>query len=274
MTEHRDTDDGSAMSKVSGLDAAVALVPDRATIGFGGAVTSRKPVAFVSALAQSGREALHVVSFAGSFDVDLLVGAGVAAQVSSAYVGFGHFGRAPHFVAACERGVIEDRESTEWLLLDGIRAAAMGKPFLPTRAGLGSDTVALQGFQSITDPYSGDEMIAVPALKLDVAVLHCWRASADGHVQVAFPPDHLWDVDPMLARAASTVVVTVDELVDRSVVDAAPDRTILFPMDVDAIVPLDFGAWPTDSRPEYFEDAAAISSYVATGVLADRGQGG
>ena len=258
------------MTEIVELAAAVALVGDGTTVGFGGAVNSRKPVAFVAELAASGRTGLHVVSFAASFEVDLLVGAGAVASVSSGYVGFGHAGRPPHFVAAVEGGRIEDREYTEWLLLDRLRAASMGKPFLPTRAAIGSDILKLHDFRTVTDPYSDERYVAAPALNLDVAVLHAWRGSEDGYVQFPWPPDHLWDLDAVVARAATTTIVTVDEVVDRSVIDAAAERTVLFPVDVDVIVAAPGGAWPTGSRPAYGEDHDAIRAYVRDGRLPER----
>lgn len=255
------------MSKVATLAEAIGRITSGSTVGIGGSPTTRKPVGLVRELASSGTTDLHLVSFTGSIGIDLLVGAGAATSVSSGYMGLGHFGRAPHFVAAVEGGTIEDREYSEWLLLQRIRAGAMGVPFIPTRAAAGSQIAELHAFATIPDPYSGDPVLALPPLELDVTLVHAWRASADGYVQFAEPPDHLWDIDVTMARASTTVIVSVDELVDTEVVAGTPHLTQLFPVDVTAVVHLPNGAWPTSSRPTHEEDSQALRSYAAEGVL-------
>lgn len=254
-------------TKVTTLEDAVRLVRPEAIVGIGGSITTRKPVALVEAIAASEVSDLHVVSFTGSIGIDLLVGAGAVRTVSAGYVGLGHFGRAPHFVAAAESAAIEDREYSEWLLLQRIRAAAMGVAFIPTRAAMASELLELHGFRRVTDPYSGDELIALPPLHLDIALIHAWRASSDGYVQLADPPDHLWDIDIAMAKAASTVIVSVDEIVSAETIRERADLTKLFPVNIDAIVELPGGSWPTSSRPDYAEDAAALQAYAAQGVL-------
>lgn len=254
-------------SKATTLEDAVRLVRAEATVGIGGSITTRKPVALVQAIAESGVNGLHLVSFTGSIGIDLLVGAGAVRTVSAAYVGLGHFGRAPHFVAAAESASIEDREYSEWLLLQRIRAAAMGVAFIPTRAALGSELLDLHSFRQIADPYSGDELIALPPLHLDVALIHAWRATIDGYVQFAEPPDHLWDIDVAMAKAAATVIVSVDEIVTAAKLRERADLTRLFPVNVDAVVEIPGGSWPTSSRPGYVEDAAALRAYATEGVL-------
>ena len=121
--------------------------------------------------------------------------------------------RRPGFAAAVADGTVEDRELSEWMLVGGLRAAAMGVPFLPTRAGLGSELVEARGLRTVIDPYTGEEYLAVPAIRPDVAFVHAWRADEDGNVQLPWPPDHLADVDLLVARAARTTVVSVEEVV-------------------------------------------------------------
>jgi glutaconate CoA-transferase subunit A len=255
------------VSKVATIADTIALVTSGSTVGIGGSPTTRKPVALIRELAASNTSDLHVVSFTGSIGIDLLVGSGSVASVASGYMGLAHFGRAPNFVAAVEGGTIEDREYSEWLLLQRIRTAAMGLPFMPTRAAVGSQIADLHSFAGVTDPYSGDLVVALPPLEIDVTLLHAWRASASGYVQFAEPPDHLWDVDVAMARASATVIVSVDELVDDSVIAANPHLTQLFPVDLSAVAPTENGAWPTASRPTHGEDAEALRHYAREGAL-------
>ena len=225
-------------------DDAVALVPDGSRVGFSGAVLRGKPVAAARALARAGKRDLELVTFTGSLEVELLLAANALRTVVSSYVGLGPHGLARGFSAAVADGSIEDRELSEWMLVGGLRAAVMGLPFLPTRAALGSQLVEERGFRTIVDPYTGDELLAVPAIRPDVAFVHAWRADEEGNVQFPWPPDHLADVDLLVARAARTVVVSVEEIVAADVVAAEPERTKLFGFEVDLLVEAPGGARP------------------------------
>lgn len=246
------------------LDDAVAQVRDGSVLYVGGAVLRRKPMAFCHALVAAGRRDLHLVTFAGSLEVEVLLAGGAVSVVSSAYVGLGHHGTAPHFRMASESGDLDDREHSEWSLIGRLRAAEMGVPFLPTRGGTGSEIVEALGYVTIEDPYEGGAYLAVPPLRPDVSVLHAWRGTVEGDVQFAWPPEHLWDVDVLAARAAHHVIVTVDEVVGPDLVAAQSHLTRLFGFEVDAVVHVPDGAWPTASPPTYEEDEEAISAYLAS----------
>ena len=250
------------------LDRAVAAVREGDSIYLGGAVLDRKPMAFVHALAASGTRSLDVMSFAASIDVDVLIAVGSVRSVATAYTGLGRLGRAPAFSAAVTAGLIEDREYSEWTMLGGLRAAAMGVPFLPTRAAAGSQIVDIHDFRTVEDPYTGHGYLALPPLRPDVAVIHAWRASAAGTIQTAWPPDHLYDVDVLAARAARTVIVTVEEIVPDGEVAEHAEWTILLPVDVDMVVAAPRGAWPTAAWPAYEADHDVIAEYQASGSIA------
>jgi glutaconate CoA-transferase subunit A len=220
-----------------------------------------KPVAAGRALARAGKRDLELVTFTGSLEVELLLAAGALRTVVSSYVGLGPHGLARGFSAAVADGSIEDRELSEWMLVGGLRAAVMGLPFLPTRAALGSQLVEERGFRTIIDPYTGDELLAVPAIRPDVAFVHAWRADENGNVQFPWPPDHLADVDLLVARAARTVVVSVEEIVAADVVAAEPERTKLFGFEVDLLVEAPGGARPGALPPLYHEDGEWIAAH-------------
>lgn len=252
-------------AKVTSMDEAARSVASGATVYLGGAVLRRKPLAFVRALVAAGVRDLDVATFAGSLDVELLVAASAARSVLAAYVGLGHVGFAPHFTAASRSGAIRDVEHTEWTLLGRLRAAAMGVPFLPTRAGRGSEIVEALGYEQVVDPYGGACYTALPPLRPDVTVLHAWRASPAGDVQMPWPPEHLWDVDVVAARAAQRVVVTVEEIVSADTVAASAQLTRLFGVEVDAVVEARGGAWPTASPPAADTDEDVLAAYRQSG---------
>ena len=243
-----------------GFEDAAELVGDGASVAFSGAVLRGKPVAAARALARAGRRDLELVTFTGSLEVELLLAAGALRRVVSSYVGLGPHGLSRGFSEAVAAGEVADHELSEWMLVGGLRAAVMGIPFLPTRAALGSQLVAERGLRTVRDPYSGDELLAVPAIRPDVGFVHAWRADEEGNVQFPWPPDHLADVDVLVARAAHTTVVSVEEIVPAAVVAAEPERTKLFGFEVDLLIEAPGGARPGALPPLYHEDGEWISA--------------
>jgi glutaconate CoA-transferase, subunit A len=240
------------------LRAALGTVPDRAVVAVGGSPMARKPVAAVRALAASGARDLELVTFTGSADVELLIAAGCLRSVRSSHVSLGEAGPARAFATAVQSGTIDDLEESEWMLLGRLRAAAAGLPFLPTRAALGSDLVRARGLRQVADPYTGLEYLAIPALAPDLALIHVWRADAAGNLQMPWPPEHLADVDVLIARAARRVVVTAERIVSSEEIARTAEHTVLFGFEVDAVVEVLRGAWPTASAPDYGADAQAM----------------
>ena len=245
---------------MTSLEAALEAVRDGMVIGVGGSPLSRKPMDAVRALAARAPKDLQLVTFTGSLDVELLIASGSLRAVRASHVSLGEAGRAELFQAAVMAGAIEDLEESEWMLLGRLRAAAAGMPFLPTRAALGSDLAAARGLREVADPYTGATYLAMPALAPDVAVIHAWRADAAGNVQMPWPPDHLADVDLLLARAARHTIVTVERLVPAEEIARTADRTVLFGFEVGAVVEAPRGAWPTGSPSDYPANVAEVRS--------------
>lgn len=245
------------------LDAAVALVGDGARIGTGGVLLRRKPIAFLDALTAAGRRDLRFHSFLASFDAELLAVRGALREAHTGYVGFEQLGRAAGYAAAVASGAVTAHEYSELLFVTGLRAAASGLPFLPTRGAAGSDLVGELGLAAVTCPYTGAELVAVPAMRLDVAVIHAEAADARGAVLGPAEADFLHDADAALARAADTVVVTVERIAGTDEVRAARHRTLLFPHEVDAVVLAPRGARPTAVPGHYPADVAGLRRYLA-----------
>jgi glutaconate CoA-transferase subunit A len=249
------------------IAAALRLVPDGAVVAVGGTILHRKPMTFLRALADAGRRDLTVVTFAGSVDVEVLLAGGCIEELKTAYVGLGEHGFAPHFRSAAQSGQVRDQEWSEWTLLGGLRAAMMGLPFLPTRAGVGSEVVADLPLGKVDDPFGSGTYLAIPPMRPDVAVLHAWRASPAGDVQFPWPPEHLWDVDVLMARAARSVIVTVEEIVPPATIAEDSVLTRMFGFEIDAVVHCPGGSWPTGSAPDHEPDHEALADYAKDGDL-------
>jgi glutaconate CoA-transferase subunit A len=245
------------------LDAALGAIADGSVLATGGAALSRKPIAALRALAARAPRELELVTFVGSLDVELLLGAGCLRAVRSSSVSLGPLGRAGVFADGAAGERFEDLEESEWMLLGRLRAAAAGLAFMPTRAALGSQLLERAALQTVVDPYSGIELLALPPLHPDVAIIHAWRADEAGNVQMPWPRDHLWDVDVLIARAARHTIVTVERLVSCDEVESSAQHTVLHAFEIDALIEAPGGAAPTASPPDYAADLKAVASVAA-----------
>ncbi|RLB45095.1 MAG: acyl CoA--acetate/3-ketoacid CoA transferase subunit alpha, partial [Deltaproteobacteria bacterium] len=166
------------------VDEAVAEVIDGMTIGIGGWGSRRKPMAFVRALVRKGVKDLTVVSYGGP-DIGIFCATGQIKKAVDGFVSLDSIALEPHFRKARQNATIEAVELDEGMFLLGLRAAAQRLPFLPTRAGLGSDVLKINPhLKPVKSPYGdGEELVAVPASTVDVACIHMNRADASGNGQ-------------------------------------------------------------------------------------------
>lgn len=248
--------------KVVDLETALGLVPDGATLGVGGILLLRKPVRLLLALARAGRRRLSLHTFLGSVDAEILAASGAIDEAHIGYVGFEQLGFAPAFDRAVAAGQVRVHEHTEMTFVGGLRAALAGLPFLPVRGGTGSQVVAELGLRTVTCPYTGQTLVAARALAPDVTVLHAEMADTAGTVAGPERPDFLFDLDANLARAATTVVVSVERVVPPEELRRSGRRPLLFGHEVDAVVELPGGARPTALPGCYRADRAAVRAYL------------
>ena len=241
------------------LAEAVALVRDDAIAALGGGLSARLPMALVRELIRQGRRGLHLVGSAHSIDVDMLVAVGAVRRCEESYVGFEQdLGLAPAYRRAAEEGSIEVAESCCVSMLAQLRAAEMGLPFLPVRGVRGSDITALHPeYATITCPFTGEVLIAVPALRPDVALLHAPSGDRYGNLHLEQP----YVLDERFASASRVVIATVDELVSTEEV-VASGVTIPAHL-VTAVVLAPFGAHPTSCYPRYAYDHGHLREYVS-----------
>ncbi|MDH6196270.1 glutaconate CoA-transferase subunit A [Mycobacterium frederiksbergense] len=245
--------------KTTTLDAAVAEIESGMTIGIGGWGSRRKPMAFVRALLRTDVTDLTVVAYGGP-DLGLLCSAG---KVKRAYYGFVSLDSAPFydpwFAKARTSGTIEAREMDEGMLRCGLQAAAQRLPFLPIRAGLGSDVRAFWGdeLKTVKSPYPTgegfEELIAMPALNLDAAFVHMNLGDAKGNAAYTGIDPYFDDLFLMSAKRRHLSVekiVSTEELV-KSVV---PQQQIINRMMVDTVVEAPNGAHFTTNEPDYRRD--------------------
>jgi glutaconate CoA-transferase, subunit A len=233
--------------KRSSLAEVVASIPDGSSLALGGNTLHRAPAAAVHELIRQGKRGLHLVKTAGAYDVDLLCGVGAATAVSAGFVGYETvFGLAPMYRKAVEAGAVEAREHACYTIIAGLRAASQGVPMMPLNGLQGSDLVALRAFKSVTDPYSGQDVLVVPAITPDVALIHVQVADQEG-----------------MARAAKRVIVTAERIVERDQLAAEPGRATIPGFLVEAVVEAPRGSWPTSCAGLYDYDETFIRELLA-----------
>ena len=256
------------MNKLVSAEEALSVIRDGMTVGIGGWGPRRKPMALVRALLRSNVRDLTIVAYGGA-DVGLLCAAGIVKRVVFAFVSLDFMPLEPAFRRAREQGAIEVMEVDEGMLLLGLRAAAWGCPFIPTALGLGTDVIRnAPDIQIVDSPYDNKEWVAMPALKLDVALVHATRADVSGTCEIA-SPDHY--MDDWFVRAAKHSIVSADELMERDYFyDPAVARSVFWERNcTQSVVLQPGGAHPTSSDPLYGFDAAHFKEYAS--LIGDAG---
>lgn len=241
------------------LEEAAAIVKDGHTLALGGMTLYRRPLSFVKALLrrrQPPRE-LTLLSFTGGMESDLLIGADCVQTVRSAYFGLEAFGFAPMFTQYAQRQRVRVLEETEASLVMGIRAQISGCGFMPSRAWLGTDLPQLRpDVKTVADPYSGDELMAFPAIPCDVAVIHGLAGDTAGNVLI----NNNLGIDMELVYVADVVIATVERVVDK--LERRADGVIIPYPGCDMIAEAPEGAAPTSCYPLYQLDGEAILRYT------------
>lgn len=244
-------------------DDVVAELRDGMTIGIGGWASRRKPMSLVRAIARSSLRDLTLVSYAGP-DVGLLCAVGKVKRTVFGFASLDTIPLEPHFRNARQQGSIEAVEYDEGMLQWGLYAAASRLPFLPTRAGLGTDVMAVNpGLRTVRSPYEdGEELVAMPAIELDMALIHMNRADQAGNGQFLGPDPFFDDLFCMAAKRrfmSCERVVPTSELAREGLPRLRINRTM-----VDGVIEAPFGAHFTECAPDYPRDEAFQREYAAT----------
>jgi glutaconate CoA-transferase subunit A len=243
-------------------DEAVVELCSGMTIGIGGWGSRRKPMSLIRAILRTDLDDLTIVSYGGP-DVGLLLAASKVKRLVYGFVSLDSIPLEPHFQAARQAGSIEVTEYDEGMLQWGLYAASLRLPFLPTRAGMGSDVPRVNPqLRNVRSPYDdGEELIAVPALPLDAALIHLNRADATGNAQFLGPDLYF---DDLFAAAAARTFVSCERVVPTAELAAGgfPSLRIARWMTT-GVIQSPNGAHFTSCDPDYPRDEAFQREYVA-----------
>ena len=248
-------------------EEVVAELRDGMTIGIGGWGSRRKPMALVRAILRSPLKNLTIVCYAGP-DAGLLVASGQAKRIVTGFASLDSIALEPHFRRARQDAAVELTELDEGMLHWGLLAAAHRLPFLPIRAGLGSDVPRVNpGLRTVRSPYpDGEELIAMPPLRLDAALIHLNRADAAGNAAILGPDLYF---DDLFATAAARAYVSCEHLVPTAELGEFSALKIHRWMTA-GVVQSHNGAHFTSCAPDYARDEAFQREYVAAAKDPDR----
>ncbi|MFI1337913.1 CoA transferase subunit A [Streptomyces sp. NPDC020845] len=248
--------------KTMTAEQAVGRLRSGMTLGIGGWGSRRKPMALVRALLRSDITDLTVISYGGP-DVGLLAAAGKIRKLVAAFATLDSIPLEPHFTAARQQGAFELVEIDEAMFMWGLTAATQRLPFMPIRAGLGSDVMRVNPhLRTVTSPYEdGEEFVAVPALRMDAAFVHLNRADAQGNAQYLGHDPYF---DDLFCQAADEAFVSCERIVDTAdlLKEAGPQTLLVKRAFVTGVVETPNGAHFTSCSPDYDRDEAFQRYYA------------
>lgn len=242
------------------LDELAAMTPDGAVVAVGGGLSSREPMAMLRALLRKGVSGLTVVGSAHGIDIDLLCAGGALACSAESYVGFEQdFGLAPNYRRALESGAVEANDTCCYTLVQQLRAAIQGLPFMPMRSVRGTSFTTLHPeYKTMTCPFTGEELLLVPALEPDVALIHAQYGDQKGNLLIQGPPV----ADLLFVKASRVVLATVEKIVSTQALSELRGALIPY-FYVTAVSEVPMGAHPTACYPFYAYDRRHTALYHA-----------
>jgi len=246
---------------------AVSELRDGMTIGIGGWASRRKPMSVVREILRSPVKDLTVVSYGGP-DIGLLCAAGKLRKAVYGFVSLDTIALEPHFRVARQAGTVEAMELDEGMLMLGLQAAAWRVPFLPTRAGLGSDILrVMPDIRTVRSPYpgpdggEGEDLVAMPALELDMSFVHMNRADRAGNGQFLGPDLYM---DDWFVLAAARTFLSCEQIVptDDFGKHGSFHTQRISRLHVDGVIEAPNGAHFTECPPDYGRDEAMQREYA------------
>ena len=252
------------MDKRTTEKEAVAELGDGMTIGIGGWGSRRKPMSIVREILRTDLKDLTIVAYGGP-EVGMLCATGRVKKLIYGFVSLDSIPLEPHFRKARQAGAIEAKELDEGMLQWGLYAESIRLPFLPTRAGLGSDVMTVNPeLKTVRSPYEdGEELVAMPAIHLDVAFIHMNRADMHGNGQFLGPDLYF---DDLYCAAADKAFMSCERIVETSdLLKAGSIHTLKINRSVvHGVIEAPGGAHFTECPPDYGRDEAFQREYAAT----------
>lgn len=239
------------MTKLTSLSEAIAQYVNDGDVIYAAGFTHLIPFAAGHEIIRQGKKDLILARATPDLVYDQMVAAGCAKKVIFSYMGNPGVGSLRIVRSAIEKGGLEWEEYSHFGMITRLQAGASGLPFLPMNQTGATDLEKVNpNVKRIPDPYGGRDVIVVPALNPDVAIVHVQRADANGN-------SHLWGIigeQKEAAFAAKKVIVTAEEIVDESVIRSDPNRTMIPGIVVSAVCHVPFACHPSYAQGYYDRD--------------------
>lgn len=250
MSNH-DSNNETYMSKLCSLSDAVSKYIHDGDLLYLAGFTHLIPFAAAHEIIRQGRKDLVIARATPDLVYDQMVAAGCARKVIFSYMGNPGVGLLRALRAEIEAGRLEWEEYSHFGMISRLQAGAAGLPFMPMNQTAAVDLERSNpNIRRVVDPYSGQEVVVVPALNPDVAVVHVQRADARGNA-------HLWGIigeQKEAAFASKHVILTAEEIVDEDVIRSDPNRTLIPEFIVDAVCHVPYCAHPSYTQGYYDRD--------------------
>jgi glutaconate CoA-transferase subunit A len=244
--------------RMTEAEAVRRFIHDGAYIGTELYGTVRCPMSLVNEIVRQGVKDLRVAG-QGVLELDMLLGAGLVKELDLTYIGLEVYGISNCLRREVESGRVET--CVEWSnagIAWRFKAAAMGVPFIPVRSMLGTDTLKYSAAKVVECPFSAEKICLLPALILDVGLIHVHRADIYGNAQI----DGISGFSLELARASKTLIISAEKIVPTEEFRKKPDRTLIPYFLVDAVVEAPYGSHPGEMCYEYVRDEEQIKEWV------------
>lgn len=239
------------MTKLVPLSDAIGTYVNDGDILYAAGFTHLIPFAAGHEIIRQGKKDLTLARATPDLIYDHLVAAGCARKVIFSYMGNPGVGSLRIVRSALEQGKLDWEEYSHFGMITRLQAGASGLPFLPmNQTGATDLEKANANIKRIPDPFGGKDVIVVPALNPDVAIVHVQRADANGNA-------HLWGIigeQKEAAFAAKKVILTAEEIVDESVIRSDPNRTMIPGIVVSAVCHVPFACHPSYAQGYYDRD--------------------
>ncbi|MBM83096.1 MAG: glutaconate CoA-transferase [Planctomycetaceae bacterium] len=246
-------------------DAVSRLVDDGDYLGTGGFGGDRIPTAVLHEIVRQRKQNLGLAGHTTTHDFQILcagnqTGRGqLLDRVDIAYiVGLEARGLSPHARRVAQSGELTFCEWTNYALAVRLKAAAMGVPFLPMRSMAGTDTFEHSAAEKVVCPFTGIDLVAVPALFPDVATIHVHEADCYGNCRIR--GTSVADIDQ--ARAAKKLIITCERLIPNDEIRSDPTLTLIPYYCVDAVCEVPYGSFPGNMPYEYFSDEDHLKAWL------------
>ncbi|NMC13718.1 MAG: CoA transferase subunit A [Chloroflexi bacterium] len=239
------------MTKLQSLSEAIRqLLKDGDTV-YAAGFTHLIPFAAGHEIIRQGKKELTLARATPDLIYDQMVAAGCAKKVIFSYMGNPGVGSLRYVRGEIEAGRLEWEEYSHFSMISRLQAGATGLPFMPMNPTAAGDLEkANPNYRKVIDPYTGGEVVVVPPLKPDVAIIHVQRADANGNAQI-------WGIigeQKEAAFAADRVILTSEEIVDEEIIRSDPNRTIIPGFIVDAVCHVPYCAHPSYTQGYYDRD--------------------